>query len=126
MANERQSVVRVTVTRDDGSRFIFNESTKLDQTDTTPNVDDRIISVGTAESDLAFQNIAGPGGVICLQNVGANNIEWGPKNGSNVMEDCCEIHPGEIQKFRLKPAGVTLRWKALTAATEVRLWTVDA
>lgn len=123
MANERQSTIRRTVTRSDGSRFIFNESTKNDQTELDPLIDHRIVTVTTSETDLTFEHITTPG-PLCIKNVGANVIEYGPKNGSNVMEDWGKISPGRIATFELK-AGITWRWVALVASTDCLIWVPD-
>lgn len=125
MANERREVTRVTITGSDGATRSFSVAKKLDQTDTTPAIDDRFIDVGTSESDITFEHVTTQG-VICLQNVGANVVEYGPKVGG-VMQDFAQIDPGETHKLRLKSgAGAIIRWVALTATTSVRLWAADA
>lgn len=82
-----------------------------------------IVDVGTSEEDMPVGDVATLGYLI-LQNLDATNfVDYGPKNGSNVMEDFARIYPGEFAVIRLKP-GITLRWVADTAAVNVqmKLW----
>jgi hypothetical protein len=78
----------------------------------------KVVSVTTSESDLSTTEVTTLGWAW-IQNLDTTNyVQWGPKNASNNMQVIGRLKPGEWALLRLEP-GITIRWKANTAACKV-------
>lgn len=78
------------------------------------------LSIGTAEEDVVFTDIAVPG-YLCMRNLDDTNfVEWGPKDaGAMILMGV--LKPGEVAVFRVASSTPpTLRMKADTAACRVQ------
>ena len=108
----------IEATAENGSFKLPFEPGEVQITQNNQGGEGGIVTVGTTEEDMGVGDV-GTEGVLLLINLdSANNVEYGPKNGSNVMEPFGLLRPGEPEKVRLKP-GVTLRWKAITSPVKV-------
>lgn len=76
-----------------------------------------VVSVGTSEEDLSVGDVAILGWAY-LRNLDATNyVTYGP-SAAGSMVAFGRLEPGEFAMLRLSP-GITLRWKADTAAVKV-------
>lgn len=121
MALEIHETVAVRCARADGFRFSASHDVRTTQTDSTPNQDQRRITVTTSDTALTFQNVSSTGVILItnLEALGGNFIKYGP-DVSSALVPLCRINPQETHKIRLF-TGVTFRWQADTASVEVQL-----
>jgi len=83
-----------------------------------------IVTIGTAEEDVAFGDLVDPG-FIMLRNLDVTNyVEYGPKNAGGTMEALGKLRPSGMALLELA-AGVTLRMQANTAACNVQILAQD-
>lgn len=75
------------------------------------------LTIGTAEEDISFGDVV-PGFVLLFNLSPDRTIEYGPKNGSNVIQNFLQISPGSAAMFELK-SGTVLRMKAIGAAANL-------
>ncbi|TWT57260.1 hypothetical protein KOR42_06180 [Thalassoglobus neptunius] len=72
------------------------------------------VSVGTSEQDISFAGLTSPAFVFLRNTDDTNFVKYGPKNGSNVMEELGRLRPGGFAFLELAPS-VTLRMVSDTA-----------
>ncbi len=75
------------------------------------------INIGTSEEDVSFGDVT-PGFVLIFNLSADRTVEYGPKNGSNVIQNFLQISPGSCAMFELK-SGAVLRMKAIGGAANM-------
>jgi len=114
MADEIKLSVQLSLTKGSLKDNFNPGQISLDQTN--QGLLSTVVSVGTSEEDLSVGDISTLG-ILVLQNLGTNFVEYGPKSGGSMVA-YGKIEPGEVAVLRLKP-GITHRWVADTAAVKV-------
>lgn len=122
MANEITLTASVSLTNGNLKKSFAPGTVQITQT--TLGADDRVVSIGTTEEDLAFGDVATLG-FLCVRNLDSTNyVQWGPKS-AGVMVAIGRLKPGEYAIIRIEP-GVTIRAIANTAACKVQWFLLEA
>jgi hypothetical protein len=115
MSAEIKMTVGLTVTKGFFYDTVKQETLSIDQT--TQGGQLAVVSVGTAEEDLAYGDVVTPA-LVYLKNLDTTNfVTYGPKSAGNMIL-FGKILPGEVAILRLG-AAVVFRWKADTGAVKV-------
>lgn len=75
-----------------------------------------VVTVGTSEEDVAVGDVSTLGWLYLKNLDSTNYVTYGPKD--TTMKAFGRLEPGEFAMLRLEP-GITIRWKADTAAVKV-------
>ncbi len=79
-----------------------------------------VVSVGTSEEDLPVGDVTTNGVLMCRNLDSTNYVQWGPSN-AGTMVAVGRMKPNDVPvMIRVEP-GVTIRWKANTAACKVQM-----
>jgi hypothetical protein len=86
-----------------------------------------LVSIGTSQEDIAFGDVTP--GMVVMQNMDTTNyVQYGPKNGSSVMQGMGVLKPhGEVGSiaYLFLDAGVVIRAVANTAACKVNITSLN-